>query len=65
MAKILEMFTSRKFWLTITGMVAAFAPYLEGMIDFKTAFIAAGMLLVNYIFQLGKTDAAKITTPAP
>lgn len=60
MPKILEMITSRKFWLTLIGMAGSFGTYLEGAIDLKTAALAAVALLLNYIFQLGREDSAKI-----
>lgn len=61
MNKWMEMLLSRKFWLTIVGTVGiAWMPYLEGVLSLKEALIMTGTALVNYIWQLGKTDTAKI-----
>lgn len=61
MAKILEMLTSRKFWLTVLGTISVmWVPYLNGALGLKEALAGTLLAILNYVFQLGKEDAAKI-----
>lgn len=61
MAKILEMLTSRKFWLTVLGTVSVmWVPYLQGVLTLREACAGTLLAVLNYVFQLGKEDAAKI-----
>ena len=61
MNKWAEMFASRKFWLTVLGTVSVmWVPYLNGALSIKEALAGTLAALINYVFQLGRTDAAAI-----
>lgn len=64
----LRKLTSRKFWLTVAGLIGAFCAAVgfgDTVAAQVTAIITAGGLIIAYVFGESLTDSAAVKTNDP
>lgn len=63
MNKFSELLTSRKFLLTIGGVMTNLGMAMEGKVEWQTSIMAISGLVVAWVLAQGRVDASKTANP--